>query len=254
METTTMPNEAMLGTALPQESAPAMPTVSDVIGEGTPAAVQEGAVTQDGSRPEPGYLASKRAKWQAEWESQHSQEMAKLRGELDTMREYVINDQADKLVASGKVTDRELALELVRNRNGVSVKPEGTNTPTERPRDAQGRFVSTSPNNTPEIPNSIQVRANELFEQARTLQKFSGVDVLSVYRSNPEYVERVNSGEWDMTDVLTAFNQSGQRNVPTPVRNAHTGGISPVNFRSMSSEQFEKLNKALETGGKYSIK
>lgn len=256
METTNMPTEVLAGTPMPHESAPVLPTVSDVIGGVSTAQDQDMAATPDeSSRPEPGYLAGKRAKWRAEWENEHTQEVTKLRGELDTLREYVINDQADKLVASGKVTDRELALELSRSRNGYGAKPEVTNTPTaERPRDAQGRFVSQNPNNNPEIPNSIQIRANELFEQARTLQKFSGVDVLSVYRSNPEYVEKINSGEWDMTDVLTAYNQSGQRSIPTPVRNAHTGGIKPVDFRNMSSEQFEKLNRALESGGKYSIK
>ena len=255
METTNMPNEVLAGTPAPQESMNAAPSLADVISEGNAAPQNPETPDEGSSIPEPGYLAGKKAKWRAQWEEERSQEMTSLRGELDSLREYVINDQADKLVASGKVSDKEIALEVVRSRHGQPMKAETTTQPNERPRDAQGRFVSpnNTPTNSPNVPDNIQQRANELFSQAQTLQKFSGVDVLSVYRSNPEYAEKVNNGEWDMADVLTAYNNSGRRNAPPPVRNANVGGIKPVDFRNMTAEQFAKVNAALERGGKYNL-
>lgn len=255
MDTTNVPTEVLAGTPVPQESMQAAPSLADVISEGSPAQPTPETHEEGNPIPEPGYLSAKKAKWRSQWEEERSQEMTALKSELDGLREYVINDQADKLVASGKVSDKEIALELVRNRHGQPMKAEAAPATNERPRDAQGRFVSpnNTPTNSPNVPDNIQQRANELFAQAQTLQKFSGVDVLSVYRSNPEYAEKVNNGEWDMADVLTAYNNGGRRNAPPPVRNANVGGIKPVDFRNMTAEQFAKVNAALERGGKYNL-
>ena len=257
METTNVPNEVLAGTPVPQESMSAAPSIADVIGESNPVQPNPETHEEGNPIPEPGYLSAKKAKWRSQWEEERSQEMTALKSELDGLREYVINDQADKLVASGKVSDKEIALELIRNRHGQPMKAEAAPTTTERPRDAQGRFVSSNntntPTNSPAVPDSIQQRANELYSQAQTLQKFSGVDVLSIYRSNPEYAEKVNSGDWDMADVLTAYNNGGRHSAPTPVRNANVGGIKPVDFRNMTAEQFAKVNAALERGGKYNL-
>ena len=232
---------------------PKIPTLADVIGDqaGAQEQVQTPAASNDAiPAQEPGWYAKRRAKDRADWEAENNAKMAPVLSQLAQLQEYRIGVEADKLVASGKITDREMAMDYLRSKEGI-LAPAAT-TP---PRDDRGRFTTQTPT-APEIPSDVQQRANELYAQAKTLQKFSGVDVLGVYRANPEYAERVNSGEWDMADVLKAsqMNTAQPASAPAPVRAPNSGGIGSANFRNMTAEQFHKVNEALSRGGKIDMR
>ena len=258
METTNMQmaeNMPVVSQATTPE--PKLPTLADVIGaqEGVQEQVQTTAASNEPiPAQEPGWYAKRRAKDRADWEAENNAKMAPVLSQLAQLQEYRIGVEADKLVASGKISDRDMAIEYLRNKEGLPAQNPAATTP---PRDEHGRFVSNNPAPT-EIPSDVQQRANELFAQAQTLQKFSGVDVLSIYRSNPEYMERVNSGEWDMADVLKASRSNPApaqpEYAPAPVRSSNGSGIGSVNFRNMTAEQFNKLNEALSRGGKIDMR
>lgn len=237
---------------------PQIPTLADVIGDQTGG--QEQAQLTDASNEtvpaqEPGWYAKRRAKDRADWEAENNAKMAPVLSQLAQLQEYRLGIEADKLVSSGKISDRDMAIEYLRNKEGI---PAPTTAATTPPRDERGRF--TSPN-TPapqtEVPNEVQQRANELYAQAKTLQKFSGVDVLGVYRSNPAYAEKVNSGEWDMADVLRASQEAApaqQVRTPAPVRSSNGNGIGSPNFMTMTSETFAKVNEELRKGGRIDMR
>lgn len=234
---------------------PQIPTLADVIGDQTSG--QEQAQLTDASNEtvpaqEPGWYAKRRAKDRADWEAENNAKMAPVLSQLAQLQEYRLGVEADKLVASGKISDRDMAIEYLRNKEGIPAPAAAT-----PPRDERGRF--TSPN-TPapqtEVPNEVQQRANELYAQAKTLQKYSGVDVLGVYRSNPAYAEKVNSGEWDMADVLRASQEAApaqQVRTPAPVRSSNGNGIGSPNFMNMTSEAFAKVNEELRKGGRINM-
>lgn len=261
METTNMQmaeNMTVVSQAEPT-TEPKLPTLADVIGEQPVVQEQAQPATHESiPQQEPGWYADRRAKDRAKWEAEHQAEMAEIRSQMAQLQEYRIGIEADKLVASGKISDRDMAIDYLRSKEGMSApEPVAATTPA---RDERGRFVSPNNNHTAskEIPADIQQRANELYAQAKTLQKFSGVDVLGVYRANPEYMERVNSGEWDMADVLKASQSDNTTaspvNAPAPVRSSNGNGIGSVNFRNMTHDQFKKVNEALSRGGKIDMR
>lgn len=253
METTNTQMTENMPVVSPVTPEPQIPTLADVIG--VEAGKQE-PVQNDNAIPqqEPGWYADRRAKDRAKWEAEHQAEMATIRAQMAQLQEYRIGVEADKLIASGKISDRDMAIEYLRNKEGLPAQTPAANAPA---RDERGRFVSNNPAPT-EIPSDVQQRANELYAQAKTLQKFSGVDVLGIYRANPEYMERVNSGEWDMADVLKASQSNAApaqpEYVPAPVRSSNGNGIGSASFRNMTAEQFSKVNEALSRGGKIDMR
>ena len=255
MEMTNMQmTENMPVVTQPANPEPQIPTLADVIG--VDAGAQEQVQTQPNTPPaqEPGWFQGRLQKERAKWEADHQAQMAGVQAQMSKLQEYYLGTEADKLVASGKISDREIALEYLRNKEGVPAPT--TPAATTPPRDERGRF--TSPN-TPapqsEVPADVQARANELYAQAKTLQKFSGVDVLGVYRSNPAYAEKVNSGEWDMADVLKAAQSAPDQHLrsPAPVRASNGNGIGSANFLNMSKEAFDRVNEELRNGGRINM-
>ena len=255
METTNMQMaENMPVVAQPANPEPQIPTLADVIGveAGKQEQVQPPAPEAIPDQ-EPGWYAKRRAKDRADWEAENNAKMAPVLSQLAQLQEYRIGIEADKLVASGKISDRDMAIDYLRSKEGMLAPTPAATTP---PRDERGRFTST---NTPapqtEVPNDVQVRANELYAQAKTLQKASGVDVLGVYRSNPAFAEKVNSGEWDMVDVLKAAQSASEQamRAPAPVRASNGNGIGSANFMNMSSEAFAKVNEELRKGGRINM-
>lgn len=262
METTNMQMaENMPVVTQPANPEPQIPTLADVIGveAGKQEQVQIPEASNDNTIHQkiPGWYKDRAAKDRAKWEAENDAKMAPILSQLAQLQEYRIGIEADKLVASGKISDRDMAIDYLRSKEGI---PAPTTAATTPPRDERGRFVSTDNNPTAskEIPADLQQRANELYAQAKTLQKFSGVDVLGVYRANPEYMERVNSGEWDMADVLKASQSSNTTaspvNTPAPVRSSNGNGIGSVDFHNMADEQFKKVNEALSRGGKIDMR
>lgn len=250
MDTTNMLNEVPGTGTTPQPSPePAAPTLADVIGVTAEAEKAGKPETTEIPPQEPGWYAKRRAQDRAQWDAEHKAAMDQMQQQVNSLREYWLNQEADKLVDSGKITDRDLAIEYLRNKEGVPAPQPAA----PQPRDEKGRFTPS----TPEVPNELQQRANELFTQAKTLQKVTGVDVLALYRSNAEYAAKINSGEWDMADVLSAHTAvSGSSGVAPLVRspNGAGAGLGGVSIGSMTSDQFSKLNEMLERGGRIDMR
>lgn len=245
MDTTTMLNELVApGTSALAQDTPA--TLDEVIGT-TPDEVKTEPAQQTPAQPlkEPGYLAGKRA----EWEAAHKAEMNELRGQLDTLREYFANQEADKLVADGKIADKEMALQYVRATKGIPT-PASPSEPAPRQRDEQGRFVSA-----PQPDAEIQQKAAALVAQAETIMQSTGVDVMALYNTNPEIKQKVLAGEWSFVDVYKNTRQAEpQVRTPAPIRSANGVGIGTADFRKMSGDQFHKVNELLESGGKIDVR
>lgn len=164
---------------------------------------------------------------------------ARIRAEYEAkyapLMEAHMSQEADRLVASGKIADREMALEYLKLRGGQpSVKQA-----EPQPRDEKGRFTSNE--------DAGQQKARELYLQAQTIQKSTGVDVMNLYHNDPEVKERVNSGEWDFSDV---YKNTLKTPAPTVVRSGG-GSFGKTDISKMSSEAFRKMNERLARGERF---
>lgn len=226
-------------------------TLADVIGDPVPEQphAEADAPAEQPPQSEPGWMkkrvgaavnkavAEAEARIRAEYESQ-----------LAPLREMQMEAEADKLMTEGIVTNREVAMELVRARKGLPPQNTPAATPpavNQPPRDEQGRFVAR---NT-EPDNASQRRAQMLVTQAENLKAVTGVDVMALYNSDPDVHEKILSGEWDFTDVLKQHNGAA-RSVPAPVRSANGLAMGSMSISEMTDEQFDRLNDYLARGGK----
>ena len=227
-------------------------TLADVIGggESVEANQQENQVTEEqtanasevGQQTEPGYVQRRIQHALRETEAKYEGQLAELRSQLNVLTEANLAVQARERVAAGDFKNEELAMEYLRMKNGIAA-PEKVQPEQGKPRDAQGRFMKAE-----EVPSETQQKANELVAQANTLHKATGVDVLGLYNENPEIQQKVLSGEWDFTDVLKHAQAGNSRKTVPTVRNANGVGLGGYDIRGMRSNDFAKLNKALEEG------
>lgn len=168
------------------------------------------------------------------------------------LRESLIEREADDLVASGKVTDKQMALDFVRMKRGnptTTPAPAAPAQQMQQPRDAQGRFVSPA---APAVDADTMSRANALAEQAKTIQAMGGPDVVTAWRNNAEVKRRVNTGEWDFTDVARYLSGEARRQeTPGLVRSANGSGRPVSTILSMSDEEFKRLDAEISHGKVY---
>ena len=246
METTHMVTENMPVVSQPGNTETAA-TLADVIGVG--AGNSEQAQNNEAAQntvpaQEPGWYAERRQKDRAKWEAENQAKMAPVLSQMAKLQEYFIGAEADKLVASGKITDREIAMEYIRNREGVPAAPEQAAPANTPPRDEQGRFVAK--NSEPDA--EVRLRANMLIAQAENIRNATGVNVMELYNSDPDVRAKIVSGEWDFTNVLMQHTGAAH-SAPAPVRSANGLGMGDVSISSMSAEQFARLNDYLARGG-----
>lgn len=159
---------------------------------------------------------------------------AEYEAKFAPLMEAHLNQEADKLVASGKISDREKALEYLKLTGSKPIEKQAT-----QPRDDQGRFVAKE--------NPGEQKARELFLQAQTIQKSTGVDVMTLYHNDPDVKERVNSGEWDFTDVY----QSTLKPKAPPVVRGGSGGSLDTPISKMSSKAWAEMNERLARGERF---
>ena len=210
--------------------------------------IEEAPVTEEQPpAKEPGWIKKRieaaNAKVRAEM-------LAEFEKQLAPYREAEMQRQAESLVASGAIKDKEMALEYLKLKGGMSVSAPVTEQPKDYSRDAQGRFAPKQPEaeQQNETDARMQYRAETLAAQANKLQQ-RGLDVQAVYRSNPEIQRRVLSGEWDFYDVAEAMTE---RRVPVPVRQTNGAGYGGnLDIASMTDEQFARLNARLAKGEQF---
>ena len=154
-------------------------------------------------------------------------------------------DEAQELVRSRKIADIETAREFVRLKNGQQAPVE---VPKQQPRNEQGQFASREQIET-------DTRITELKKQADKIKSKGGPDVISEFMNNEDIKRRVVSGELDFYDVADMMKAKPKRKPPSPMRSPNgAANITPNAFISMSDEQFDRIEKQLDKGVRYTLK
>lgn len=208
-------------------------TLADVIGE-------THVETQQQEQPkEPGWIkqrvgaAVNKAVAEAE-----SRIRAEYEAKFAPLRDAQLAAEADKMVADGKISDRDMALNYLRMQQGL--EPVTKPVPEAPPRDAAGRFVS--PQN-----DAAKQRAQALVDQATMLQRATGVDVMGIYNTNQQARDMILSGAGDFADVLAAFGRQAPK-PPSPIRGSSGIGLGNMDFSKMSDSQIDQVNELLSKG------
>jgi len=175
--------------------------------------------------------------------------MAAVTKRLEAMEGTSIDSEAQALAVE-KNLDLEDAKLLIRARRGLPQQAEQTQTPTQQ-RDDKGRFIATATQPGATVPPEIEAHAAKLITQAETIKRTTGLDVLELYKTNPKVKEAINSRKYDFNDVARAHErQSGSRRVPSTARSTTAEGFTANDILRTSDEQFDKLDRYLEQGGR----
>lgn len=216
-------------------------------GESLSAMIEEPAQEapqQAEERKEPGYV---KGRINAAVQKAVAEAEARIRQEYEAMlapiRESVLERQAQQLVDSGEVKTLEMAKEYVRMKGGLPT-PQ-SQSPSQQNRDSQGRFTPQA-EKTQEDP-AAHAKADMLAKQAQKIKANRGLDVMRAFNDNPEYKQKVLSGEWDFYDVAEAMGQ-GNTEPTVAVRSPNEGQVGAASIAGMSDKQFAQLQANLAAG------
>lgn len=253
-----MDGESLAPESILQAEETTVPSLEDVLSAQPEAGVpdeptDEGqAEPQSKEKSEPGWIKGRieqgikrgLSQVRAELEASIRQE---YEAQLMPVREALLERQADDLVSSGKITDRDTALEFLRMKQGLPMTP-----PTqlqEQPRNDKGQFTAKAQTD-PSSPDADTQRHGEmLFAQAKAIKAAGGPDVLQAYENNPDIKQRILSREWDFADVAQALTQaSAGRGMPAPIRSPNVSGATRKSIMDLSDKEFDALNDNLGRG------
>lgn len=181
------------------------------------------------------------AETEARMAAQFEERMAPLMAKM-------MEDQAQELVRSRKVSDIETARELVRLRNGQPA-PAPAEPKQEQPRNANGQFAQkTDP--------AVNARIAMLEHQKEKIDAAGGPDVASEFMSNKEIKQKVIAGEMDFYDVADYLKEkSSKKKAPSPMRSPNgASGTNPNAIDSMSDEQFARMERKIKEGARYTLR
>lgn len=193
---------------------------------------------------EPGWIKKRVEKAVAKAIEQTRAEMqAMFDQQMAPIREKMIEDEAQELVRSRKVSDIETARELVRLRNGQAAP--AAEQPKQQPRNANGQYA-------PKEDPATSARIDMLRHQADKIKGSGGPDVIAEFQNNEEIKKKVIKGEMDFYDVADYLkNQKPSRKPPAPVRSPNgASGQNPNAIESMSKEQFARMEKRIKEGAR----
>lgn len=188
-------------------------------------------------------------------------QLAEMQAKLDKYAEAELEQEAKDLAVKERVSV-DFARRLLRAERGmkpVQTAPtadkgqkEQANAPA---RDEHGRFVSAG-QATEEADYKQQ--AQRMYDEAKLVEKATGVDVLKLYTENPEVQKRVLSrgdDHWDFGDVAREYlKEVGQpKRTPSPVRSGGVNerGTGAVDFANMTRKQYEAFNRRIDEGYEY---
>lgn len=202
-------------------------------------------------RKEPGYVKQRvqqavdrairetEARMQARFDEQLAPLLAKM-----------AEDEAQELVRSRKVNDIETARELVRLRRGQGATVNNTQQ-TSQPRNEQGQFVSKE-----QIAGNARMEAtiDMLAKQADKIKANGGPDVIDVFTKDEKIKNAVVNGEMDFYDVAEMLSKP-KKKPPTPTRSPNgASDITSNAFANMSSKQFERMERQIDKGVRYTMR
>lgn len=201
------------------------------------------------AKSEPGYVKSRIDKAVAKAVAETEKRMqAMFDQQMAPIRERMMEDEAQELVRSRKVADIETARELVRLRNGQPAAAPVVKE-QEKPRQNNGQFA-------PKSDPVTDARIEMLEHQAKRIEKNGGPDVRKAFMDDEDIKMKVVSGEWDFHDVADYLNKKPSRKrPPSPMRSPNgASGTNPNAIDSMSDEQFERMERKISEGARYSLR
>lgn len=179
---------------------------------------------------------------EAAWQAEKAQYEARIR----KLEELEIKEEATKLAEQEHVSVA-FAERLLRAERGIpgNAQPQETHS-TEQPRDAQGRFVSR---NQQDDSNAY---AQTLLDQANTIKRLTGQDMMALYNSRLDIQNRILNREIDFYGL--AEEMRGQKQMPPVVRNANGQTVRHRTIADLSDEQFDELDRRLEQGAVFDMR
>ena len=169
--------------------------------------------------------------------------------QMAPIREKLLEDEANKLVKNGTVKDLETARELVRYRQGQPAQPQKQD--EGQPRNEKGQFTPKQEGRDPVIQKQIEM----LQHQADRIKAAGGPDVIREFQTNEEIHEKVIKGEMYFYEVAEYMKATPKKKPPAPMRSPNgASGSEKSTIASMSDEQFEKFEKKVSSGVRYSVK
>lgn len=199
---------------------------------------------------EPGYVKKRIDKAVARAVAETEARMqAMFDRQMAPIREKMLNDEARELVRQGEFKSLERAKEYLQLKQGL---PVGTQSeapkPQAQPRNAQGQFA-------PKTDPAIQAQIKMLAHQADTIKAKRGVDVMKEFNSNPEIKQKIMSGEMDFYEVAEQMASRKSKRPPAPMRSPNgASGQNPNAIDTMSDDQFDRMEKRIKEGARYSLK
>ena len=201
---------------------------------------------------EPGYVQKRIdkavrkavAETEARMNALFEQQMAPIRARM-------MEDEAQELVRSRKVADIETARELVRLRNGQPAQaPAEQPKPQGQPRQQNGQYASKSSD------PATSARIDMLQHQADRIKANGGPDVIAEFQNNEEIKQKVIAGEMDFYEVADYLKQKPSRKKPpSPMRSPNgASGTNPNAIDSMSDEQFDRMERKIKEGARYTLR
>lgn len=178
---------------------------------------------------------------EAAWQAEKAQYEARIR----KLEELEIKDEAAKLAEQEHISVA-IAERLIRAERGVpgSVQPD-QETPAPQPRDERGRFTARPQDDTNEY-------AQKLLEQADTIKRLTGQDMMALYNGNPDIQNRILNREIDFYGL--AEEMRGQKRMPPVVRSANGQTARHRGIADLTDEQFDELDRRLEQGAVFDMR
>ena len=230
-------------------------SLDDFLDEGDKGEEEEQADEQPGTAAkEPGYVrkrvekavARERAAMQAEFDRQIAEMKDQFEAQMAPFRAKLIEDEAQELVRTRKISDIETAREFVRMKQGQPTQAPAPAEEPSQPRQANGQFAAK------EDP-ATSARISMLQHQLDMIGDQYGADaatgVTTEFTNNPEIKRQVIAGKMDFHDVYRQMTAQKKR-PPSPMRSPNgANGNVPNVFENMSSEQLKRLEDKVNKEG-----
>ena len=202
---------------------------------------------------EPGYVQRRIEKAIArERNSIIAQVKAEMEAQYAPIRERLPEADAKEMGRRGEVKDIETAKELLRYRQG---QPKAVETaPAEQPRNDRGQFAPAQ-----QFDRATSDRIDKLSEQADAIKAMTGIDVIEAFSNDEEIKRKVVSGEMDFIELAKQLQEQQaepqRKRPPAPTRspNGASGLNKPNAISSMSDEQFDRLERRIKEGARFTL-
>ena len=189
---------------------------------------------------EPGYVQKRIEKALArERDSMRSQIMAEIEAQYAPIRDRLLEMDAQELVRTRKVADIETARELVALRQGIT-----PNEPAEE---------NSEQDYDPQNDKALLTRINMLKHQAKQILADTGIDVIAEWNNNEDVKQAIMNEEVDFYDVARQMQK--RKRPPSPMRSPNgASGTNANAIESMSDAMFDKMEKRIKEGARYTLR